>query len=151
MIIHGKDSASLLNNPGIFYAFSTLFFPPSRPTSILKSLYPSIHKVINETFKAFWIVQRHCVSKSERQSERARQRKEKGSREGEQIVERAQMYSQLKAVRSCSFHGPIRIKSIPQHHHPLQPHAHTQTHTSLSNSEELFQQVQAAARRPPEW
>lgn len=150
MIIHGKDLSQSFKQPWNFLRFlhpflSTPVFSPSHPTSILKSLYPSIHKVINETFKAFWIGQRHCVSKSER----VRQRKEKGSREGEQIVERAQMYSQLKAVRSCSFHGPIRIKSIPQHHHPLQPHTHT--HTSLSNSKELFQQVHTAARRPPEW
>ncbi len=129
MIIHGKDLSQSFKQPWnvlrFLHAFlSTPVFSPSHPTSILKSLYPSIHKVINETFKAFWIGQRHCVSKSERQSERAHQRKEKGSREAERIVERAQMYSQLKAVRSCSFHGPIRIKSIPQHHHPLQPHTH---------------------------
>lgn len=32
---------------------------------------------------------------------------------GEHKKEWAQIYSGLKVVRSCSFHGPIRIKSIP--------------------------------------
>lgn len=61
------------------------------PPAFLKSLHPCIYKVINETFRAFWVGQLHCVFK--REEDRAEERQKESKRmedkckEGEQIDE----------------------------------------------------------------
>lgn len=71
---------------------SPFFFIPLHPLSL--HLFPLLHKVIDETFQCLLNWKLHCVK------------------------EPVQIYGGLKAVRSCSFHGAIRIKSIS-----LQPSA----------------------------